>query len=237
VKEFNTAAIYITHDLAVVAQLADRIKVLRFGEEVEEATTLQMLSAPREDYTKSLWSVRSLHKEPNPSEDIVLDIKNIHAAYGKKVKVIHDVLIRLPRGRTVSIVGESGSGKSTMARVITGLLPAMEGEVQFNGKVLPREMKNRSHDQLRKIQMIYQMADTAMNPRQTVGEIIGRPFEFYQGLKGRVKEAHVVGLLELIELDETFYDRLQVNFPGNKNSAFVLRVPWSRTLRLLSVMR
>ncbi|MGB0900752.1 ABC transporter ATP-binding protein [Halocynthiibacter sp.] len=216
VEEFNTAAIYITHDLAVVAQMADTIKVLRYGKEVEESPAREMLTAPKEDYTKSLWSVRALHKEAQPSDDIVLSIDGVDAAYGRGLKVLHDVNIKVPRGRTVSIVGESGSGKSTTARVITGLLPPMTGQVMFNGEALPPELKGRSKDQLRKIQMIYQMADTAMNPRQTVGEIIGRPLEFYHGLSGREKEARVLELLEMIELDESFYDRLPSEMSGGQ---------------------
>lgn len=216
VEEFNTAAIYITHDLAVVAQMADRIKVLRYGEEVEEAETREMLTAPKQDYTKSLWSVRMLGKEPETSEDVVLSIDGVDAAYGRSLKVLHDVNISLPRGKTVAIVGESGSGKSTTARVITGLLPPMKGGVTFNGEQLPPELKNRTKDQLRRIQMIYQMADTAMNPRQTVGEIIGRPLEFYHGLSGRAKEKRVIELLEQIELDETFYDRLPSELSGGQ---------------------
>ena len=120
VDKFNTAAIYITHDLAVVAQMADRIKVLRYGEEVEEAETRDMLSNPKEEYTKSLWSVRSLIKPEETNKDYILSIKNIDAAYGSS-KVLHNVSINIPKGKTVAIVGESGSGKSTTARVITGL--------------------------------------------------------------------------------------------------------------------
>ena len=216
VEEFNTAAIYITHDLAVVAQMADRIKVLRYGEEVEEAETREMLAEPKEDYTKSLWSVRMLHKEAETSDDVVLSIDGVDAAYGRSLKVLHDVTINLPRGKTVAIVGESGSGKSTTARVITGLLPPMKGQVTFNGEKLPPELKDRTKDQLRRIQMIYQMADTAMNPRQTVGEIIGRPLEFYHGLTGKAKEKRVIELLEQIELDETFYDRLPSELSGGQ---------------------
>lgn len=216
VEEFNTAAIYITHDLAVVAQMADTIKVLRHGQEVEEAPAREMLESPKEDYTKSLWSVRALHKEAQPSDDIVLSIDGVDAAYGRGLKVLHNVNIQVPRGRTVSIVGESGSGKSTTARVITGLLPPMTGQVTFNGEALPPELKGRSKDQLRRIQMIYQMADTAMNPRQTVGEIIGRPLEFYHGLSGKAKEQRVLELLEMIELDESFYDRLPSEMSGGQ---------------------
>ena len=215
VDRFNTAAIYITHDLAVVAQMADRIKVLRYGEEIEEAETQEMLSNPKEAYTKSLWAVRSIEKPAETNEDHVLRIENVTAAYGT-VPVLHDISISVPRGKTVAIVGESGSGKSTAARVITGLLPPLKGRVLFNGEPLPNELAGRSKDQLQRIQMIYQMADTAMNPRHTVREIIGRPVEFYLGLRGRAVDQRVVELLQQIELDESFLDRLPSELSGGQ---------------------
>ena len=216
VDKFHTAAIYITHDLAVVAQMADVIKVLRYGLEVEEAETRKMLAEPEMDYTKSLWSVRALEKPENKSEDIALFIDSVDAAYGGGVKVLHNVSIKLPRGRTVAVVGESGSGKSTLARVITGLLPPSQGVIDFNGEALPLTLKDRNTDQLRRIQMIYQMADTAMNPKQMVGEIIGRPLEFYHGLRSRQRDQRVVELLEMIELDESFIDRLPDELSGGQ---------------------
>ena len=216
VEKFNTAALYITHDLAVVAQMADIIKVLRYGKEVEEADTRKMLKSPKEEYTKSLWSVRALEKAEAPSDDIILSINNVDAAYNGSLKVLHNVNIRIPRGRTVAVVGESGSGKSTTARVITGLLPPMVGNVEFNGKTLPAELKDRTKDQLQRIQMIYQSADTAMNPRQTIAEIIGRPLEFYHGLSGMQKQDRVLELLKMIELDESFYDRFPSELSGGQ---------------------
>ena len=216
VDKFHTAAIYITHDLAVVAQMADVIKVLRYGLEVEEAETRKMLAEPEMDYTKSLWSVRALEKPENKSEDIALFVDSVDAAYGGGVRVLHNVSIKLPRGRTVAVVGESGSGKSTLARVITGLLPPSQGVIDFNGEALPLTLKDRNKDQLRRIQMIYQMADTAMNPKQMVGEIIGRPLEFYHGLRSRQRDQRVVELLEMIELDESFIDRLPDELSGGQ---------------------
>ena len=215
VEEFNTAAIYITHDLAVVAQMADVIKVLRYGNEVEEAPTRQMLSAPQQEYTKSLWSVRSLEKSQQVVKDSVLSLKGINAGYGA-AKVLNNVNIEVPKGSTVAVVGESGSGKSTAARVITGLLPQMSGSVQFNGEDLPPALANRSKDQKRRIQMIYQMADTAMNPRQTVREIIGRPLEFYLGMRGSEKTKRITDLLEMIELDASFMQRLPGELSGGQ---------------------
>ena len=216
VEQFNTAAIYITHDLAVVAQMADRIKVLRYGKAVEEAPTREMLASPREDYTKSLWSVRKLGKQEQAGGEPILQIKNVTAAYGNAVRVLSDVTVTVPRGRTVAVVGESGSGKSTLARVITGLLPPLEGEITFNGRKLPRALKDRDQDTLRRIQMIYQMPDTALNPRQTVFDVIGRPVEFYRGLTGAKKEARVVELLKLIEMDESYIDRLPGELSGGQ---------------------
>lgn len=216
VEQFNTAAIYITHDLAVVAQMADRIKVLRYGKSVEEAPTRDMLASPREEYTKSLWSVRKLGKEEQPGGEPILQAKNVTAAYGNAVRVLSDVTVTVPRGRTVAVVGESGSGKSTLARVITGLLPPVEGDIVFNGKSLPRALKDRDADTLRRIQMIYQMPDTALNPRQTVYEVIGRPIEFYRGLTGAKKEARIVELLKLIEMDESYIDRLPGELSGGQ---------------------
>ena len=215
VEEFNTAAIYITHDLAVVAQMADTIKVLRHGYEVEEAPTRQMLSAPEQPYTKSLWSVRALEKPQQAVQASVLSLQGIDASYGVQ-KVLHNVNIEVPKGSTVAVVGESGSGKSTTARVITGLLPQTLGSVKFNGEDLPPALADRSKDQKRRIQMIYQMADTAMNPRQTVREIIGRPLEFYLGMRGEAKTKCIVELLEMIELDAVFMERLPGELSGGQ---------------------
>ena len=137
------------------------------------------------------------------------------AAYGS-TKVLHKINISVPRGSTVAVVGESGSGKSTAARVITGLLPQISGEVKFEGVDLPPKLEDRSKEQKRRIQMIYQMADTAMNPRQTVREIIGRPLEFYLGMTGSQKDSRVLELLEMIELDGRFLDRLPSELSGGQ---------------------
>ena len=215
VEEFNTAAIYITHDLAVVAQMADVIKVLRYGEEVEEADTRKMLKSPKEAYTKSLWSVRALQKETQKPSEAIMSLRGIDAAYGS-AKVLFGVDIEVPRGSTVAVVGESGSGKSTTARVITGLLPQSSGTVLFDGVELPTRLADRNKEQKRRIQMIYQMADTAMNPRQTVRDIIGRPLEFYLGIRGKANTDRVIELLEMIELNADFLERLPAELSGGQ---------------------
>lgn len=220
VRRFNTAAIYITHDLAVVAQMADKIKVLLKGVEVEEASTRDMLSAPREDYTKSLWAVRSFQREtktaPEAGATPIVSVRNVTAAY-QETPVLEDVSFDIHKRQTVAVVGESGSGKSTMARVITGLLPPLQGGVTLNGALLPVKFSARSKEQLRAIQMIYQMADTALNPKQKVREIIGWPVEFYLGLKGKARDERVRELLHLIELEpDRFIDRLPSELSGGQ---------------------
>ena len=220
VDQFNTAAIYITHDLAVVAQMADVIKVLLMGDEVEEADTESMLDNPQEDYTKSLWAVRSFQRaqKQRPAGDAVpvVTVENVHAAYGP-VKVLEDVSFDVHAGMTVAVVGESGSGKSTVARCITGLLPPTSGRILFQGEELPPNYLARSKDQLRQAQMIYQMADTALNPKVRIGDIIGRPAEFYGGLKGTDLKNRVDELLDMIELDPSqFYGRYPPELSGGQ---------------------
>ena len=208
VDQFNTAAIYITHDLAVVAQMADDIKVLLRGDEVEQSDTRTMLSNPQQEYTRSLWAVRSFQRPQKPLADRtatpVIRVNNVTAAYGR-VPVLHDVSFDMHAGRTVAVVGESGSGKSTVARCITGLLPPRQGHIEFNGITLPASYKQRNRDQLRQVQMIYQMADTALNPRIRIKDIIGRPVEFYSGLRGADLDRRIAELLEQIELDPAEY--------------------------------
>ncbi|MCI0429620.1 MAG: ABC transporter ATP-binding protein [Rhodospirillales bacterium] len=216
VRQFDTAAIYITHDLAVVAQMADRIMVLRYGELVEEAPTRQMLTTPQQPYTKSLWAVRSLRKEEERGEDVLLRVEGVDASYGGVVTVLHGVSVRVPRGRTVAVVGESGSGKSTLARVITGLLPPAKGQIVFEGKPLPPTLKDRSKDLLRRLQMIYQMPDTALNPRRRVRDILGRPLQHFLGLTGESRDRRLRELLEMTELDDRFLERLPSELSGGQ---------------------
>ena len=230
VEQFDTAAIYITHDLAVVAQMADRIKVLLRGDEVEEADTRNMLTDPKEDYTKSLWAVRSFQRPSKPAvlkgATPIVSLKNVSAAYGKS-PVLFDVDFEIHAGRTVAVVGESGSGKSTAARCITGLLPPKQGHIEFNGEALPLDYRKRSKEQLRQAQMIYQMADTALNPRSRIGDIIGRPVQFYSGLTGPAKRKRVEELLVQIEMEPSQYiDRL----PGELSGGQKQRIGIARAL-------
>ena len=219
VKTFGSAALYISHDLAVVAQMADRIMVLRHGSLVEEAQTRTMLSAPQEEYTQSLWAVRNFHTSAKAcpgNEKPLLEVRNTDAGYGHQ-PVLHDVSLKLYRGQTLAVIGESGSGKSTTARLISGLLQPTSGQVLYDGEPLPADYRQRSKEQLRRIQMIYQIPDTALNPRQRIVDIIGRPLGFYLGLKGKALRERVAELLRMIDLEPAKYmDRLPRELSGGQ---------------------
>jgi len=225
VNDHRTAALYITHDLAVVAQMAHRIMVLRHGELVEEQQTGRMLEDPQEEYTRSLWAVRSLEKEPAATAEPILEVSNIEARYGE-VRVLDDVSLVLPKGRTLAIVGESGSGKSTLARVMTGLLAPVSGSVSLDGRALAPSFRHRDADQLRRIQMIYQSPDTALNPRQTVMELVGRLVTLHTGLRGQNCARRVADLLERVELPR----RCLTSFPSELSGGQKQRVSIARAI-------
>ena len=228
-RQFNTAALYITHDLAVVAQMADRIMVLRYGNLVEEDAARELLDNPKEEYTKQLLSVRTFRKETDQNDNnsnVILKVQNVSASYTGKEMVLEDINVKIRRGRTVALVGESGSGKSTLARVITGLLPPLQGEIIFEGNELPPALKSRDRENLRQMQMIYQMPDTALNPRQKVRKIIGRPLSFYFGMSGKEREDRIIDLLDKIELSEKYIDR----YPGELSGGEKQRICIARAL-------
>ena len=219
IREFNTAAIYITHDLAVVAQLADRIMVLRDGNLIEEGPARKMLAHPKEEYTRQLLAVRSfgeekLNQKKNP--DIVLEISGVSAGYQKGVNIVKDISLQVRKRKTVAVVGESGSGKTTVARIVTGLLPANCGEITFSGETLPPDLVARDRECLRRLQMIYQMPDVALNPRQKIKTIIGRPLAFYFNMKGAEITERVKELLTMVELPESYINRYPAELSGGE---------------------
>ncbi|MDN7180962.1 ABC transporter ATP-binding protein [Caballeronia sp. SEWSISQ10-4 2] len=219
VREFGAAALYISHDLAVVAQVADKIMVLRSGRMVEEGTTDAVLNAPREEYTQRLVAERSvtgmLRAGPPHATEPLLSIEGLNAGYHGKA-IVCDVALTLARGETLALVGESGSGKSTVARSIVGLIEQQSGTLRFDGALLPHRLAERSRELKRRIQLVYQSPDVALNPMHTVGEIIGRPVEFYFGIhKDKVRD-RVLELLRLTELPETFIDRKPTELSGGQ---------------------
>ena len=220
IREHGTAALYITHDLAVVAQIADRIMVLRRGRTVEFGDSRQILLEPQEEYTRRLVSERIAgHNfvDANVAAQVpILAIDHVSADYPSKPKVIDNVSLEVRKGDTVAVVGESGSGKSTLARVVTGLLPRVAGDVRFNGASLPPRLKDRAKDQLRRVQMIYQMPDVALNPQHTLLETIGRPVAFYFNRSREDVRARVAELLRQMDLPESFITRKTSELSGGQ---------------------
>ena len=230
IRQYGTAALYITHDLAVVAQVADRIKVLRHGKEVEEGLTQQILHEARQDYTARLVAVRGAAASERAvgatvQPETVLKVQDCHAYYGD-FHVVRGVSLDVQRGETVAVVGESGSGKSTLARIITGLLPPRSGQIVFQDKALPATLKERSKELKRTIQLVYQIPDVAINPRQTLREIVGRPVEFYFGAGRAEVNARAQELMTLVELPHDYLERR----PGQLSGGQKQRVCIARAL-------
>jgi peptide/nickel transport system ATP-binding protein len=186
---------------------------------VEENDAREMLANPRETYTRDLLAVRSFKKgasQPDSKKDVILEIDGVTASYNGADNVLEHITLKLHRGRTVALVGESGSGKSTLARVITGLLPPVQGRVVFKGQELPAALKSRKREDLRQLQMIYQMPDTALNPRQKIRKIIGRPLKFYFNFTPKQQENRILELLEQIELPADYIDRYPTELSGGE---------------------
>ncbi len=220
IKDYNTAALYITHDLAVVAQVSDRIMVLRGGKMIEIGTTEQILNQPNDPYTKALVSERKEADKLSTAldtkrGDIILSVENALGEYGN-FKAVNNVSLTVAKGETVAVVGESGSGKSSLARLIIGLLPRKSGSVKFNGVELSAALKERKIDDLRRIQFIYQLPDVALNPRQTIGEIIGRPVQFYSNKSATEVKDRVAELLRQVGLPEDYAGRLSTQLSGGQ---------------------
>lgn len=217
IESTGTAALYISHDLAVVAQIADDIMVLRHGRMVEQGPVRQIFDAPREDYTRQLVAVRQKEVEGKPlTAEPLLTVSKISAAYDPANPVLSDISLELEKGRTLAIVGESGSGKSTLARVVCGLLPPIAGEIHFDGAILSPRLEGRSKETLRNIQMISQLPDLALNPRRTIGDIVGRPLQFYFGMGRADRHKAVAELMDRIELPQTVLERYPAELSGGQ---------------------
>jgi len=228
----RTAAIYVTHDLAVVAQIADRIIVLNGGEIQEAGATNAIIERPSHAYTKTLMAaVRPPPKIGNGSDSKriassmppIIEIKNVTAGYGgvdgsgnPRIPVLWNIDLAIRRSSVVGVIGESGCGKSTLARVIAGLLPWAAGTVLLDGAALPPRVKDRSREQLRKVQIVFQMADTALNPRHKIASILGRPLEFFHGKAGAGLKPRIAELLDMVRLPRSFADRYPTELSGGQ---------------------
>ena len=239
VRDRGTTAVYVSHDLAVVAQMADRIVVLNRGNIREAGATASILYQPADEYTRSLMAAARPAEQAGAARGgeaniaPLLEVRALTAGYGAvsaeglpKIPVLHDINLRIERGATLGVIGESGSGKSTLARVIAGLLKPARGEVQLGGETLPGTIAERTRDQFRRIQIVFQNADTALNPGHTVGRILARPLVFYHDMEGAAQRKRVAELLDLIRLPASIANRL----PGELSGGQKQRVNLARAL-------
>ena len=227
IRESNTTGLYVSHDLAVVAQIADRIIVLRDGAVREVGPTGQILEAPQNDYTRSLVAAAEPARRASApvaeSPVPLLEVTGLVAGYGRVDRnglpgfpVLEDIGFQIRRGATLGVIGESGCGKSTLARVIAGLKPLSRGTVRLDGRPLAPAVSGRSREDLRRIQIVFQMADTALNPAATVAGILGRPLAFYHGTSGPAARRRVLQLLDLVKLPGTVADRHPTELSGGQ---------------------
>ena len=236
VRQLGTTAVYVSHDLAVVAQMADRIVVLRDGEVRENGLTDQVLNAPKHAYTASLLAaaeppVRPIPPLPPAADVPLLQVRGLVAGYGPPDKsglpskrILTDINLAIPRGATVGVIGESGSGKTTLARVIAGMVPAARGDVLLDGAPLPST--GRTREQFRRVQFVFQNADTALNPAHSIERILARPLAFYHGMDKVARQKRVLELLDLVRLPASIAQRL----PGELSGGQKQRINLARAL-------
>lgn len=219
----DAAALYISHDLALVAQLADRVAVLKSGAIVETGSAAQIVQHPMQDYTKRLTAVQG-QPSPEPmgaapearSRAPVLTIDDVTASYRSKPGAVRNISLTIDRGETLALVGTSGSGKSTLARVVCGLQPLDSGTLLLDEKALPAKLAARSREELRRIQLIYQSPDTALNPSQAIGTILGRVVSLYFGGSRQAVRARVAELLTMVGLAEDITARRASELSGGQ---------------------
>ncbi|OCP19929.1 MULTISPECIES: ABC transporter ATP-binding protein [unclassified Ensifer] len=210
--------IFITHDLGVVADIADRIAVMRRGEVVEVGSAKQVLTSPQHDYTRALIAaVPSLVPHDRPSagtEAPALEVTGLNHCYGVK-QVLHDIALSVAPGRVLSIVGESGSGKSTIAKNLIRLTDPTSGTISVAGQAMLDLKGGALRRMRRRIQMIFQDPFGSLNPRRKVGPMIARA-AMLSGASRTEAVTRTKELLELVGLQSSAYDRRPAAFSGGQ---------------------
>ncbi|WP_333829213.1 ABC transporter ATP-binding protein [Pararhodobacter sp.] len=240
-RDEGAGVLFITHDFGVVAEIADRVVVLRYGEMVEQGTVDEILNRPQHPYTKALIASVPALTPPAPQDftdaPVVLratGLSKTFAARGglltgkrKAVTAVKDLSFALRRGETLGVVGESGSGKTTVSRIVTRLLEADTGAVELDGKDLlactPRELRRmRQH-----IQMVFQDPMASLNPRKRVVDIIAQG-PIVHGANPEQAREKARALLELVELSPAAANRFPHEFSGGQRQ----RIGIARALAL-----
>ncbi len=229
-REMGMSVLIVSHDLGVVSAVADEVLVMHDGRQVESGPTAQVMGAPQEDYTRMLLEAAPrVHGVPLPDDRAQLDDDVILRCSGVDIRYPHAERLavsgfdlELRRGETVAIVGESGSGKSTVATALAGLVDTERGEVRL------RDADGSVHDLLgpagrrplavrSAVQLIFQNADLALNPRRSVGDSVARPLTvFRRAGKGSESRTRVARLLDEVGLGADFARRVPAQLSGGQ---------------------
>jgi peptide/nickel transport system ATP-binding protein len=225
--ESGTAVLFITHDFGVVAEIADRVVVLRLGELIEQGEKLQVLQQPREPYTRMLLAAvpgfTPRERSPVPKAYPLIDARGIGKTYvtgswpGRRRTVVaaRDISLTVLPGETVGIVGESGSGKSTVARCIARLIEPSTGDIFANGQSVANARGRALYPFRRTVQVVFQDPYRSLDPRQTVGaSIIEGPLNFGVPYKKAWQRAEE--LMTLVRLQPDALNRYPSEFSGGQ---------------------
>lgn len=241
----GTAIVLITHNMGVVAQVADRVVVLRSGSVVEQADTRTIFAAPQHPYTRQLLgsvlrlpepddTVHALRgTEPERQESPVVRFDGVHVAYGSAKRgrafpAITDVSFDVRAGEVVGLVGESGSGKTTLGRLAAGLVPLAGGEVLVAGEDLLGAPARRRRELRRSIAFVHQDPQAALDPRLPIGETISEPLDVHEVGTRQERRARVGELLDAVRLPASYAERLPHELSGGQRQ----RVAVARALAL-----
>jgi peptide/nickel transport system ATP-binding protein len=236
--EREMSVLLITHDFGVVADMADRVVVMRHGVVLESGTTGAVLGNPSHPYTRALIAAvpKGESQLPPPSDTRPLvRVRGLTKRFrrgglfsrGAVTTAVDDVSFTLSRGETLGIVGESGSGKSTLARCVIRLLDPDAGEIVLDGADIAYMKAGRLRPLRRRIQMVFQDPFSSLNPRQTIGDILAAGPRAY-GEAPKVARARAAQMLELVGLSPQTMDRLPHEFSGGQRQ----RIGVARALML-----
>jgi peptide/nickel transport system ATP-binding protein len=223
----GTGVLFVTHDFGVVAEVADRVAVLRQGELVESGTTRRVLSAPAHPYTRMLVdSVPSIVPRPSSGRPVaapVLRVEQLAKTYStsglfqkrRDVRALEGLSLEISRGEIVGIVGESGSGKSTLARCVARLVDPTSGRIRLGDDDITRLNRRAARTHRHRIQIIFQDPYRSLNPRRTVGDsLIEGPMYFDLSRDEAMERA--CRLMELVRMDPHSLDRYPHEFSGGQ---------------------
>jgi peptide/nickel transport system ATP-binding protein len=228
----QTAILFITHDLGVIARVSDRVGVMYAGELVELSTTTDLFSRPQHPYTVALLKATP-HGDPpawqSRRDEPLLEARDVMVGFVERswldglfrrppvvVRAVDGISLQLRRNESLGLVGESGSGKTTLGKALAGILPVTSGEVRVNGSRWRDLSGSQLRDARRRVQFIFQNPEASLNPRKTVRQLLRRPLVLYGRVSGKDVDTRVMELLELVQLRSVHADRFPHELSGGE---------------------